>query len=306
MNLDRCTPGQREIVTTLDAPLMVAAGAGSGKTFTLTQRVAHALAPAGGGEPFLSSIDEVLAITFTKKAAAELKGRIKGLLAREGLRDEALAVDGAWISTIHGMAARILREHALELGLDPAFEVIPEADAELLRAQAVDAVLSRARESSDPLLRDLLASGLPLSDEGRGASVTGQVLRVLSRVEAMPAGFDGVVLAKPKARPAELMRALYELGRDFQATAAAWAKPTKTEAQVVESLERALAGAEAWLSDAPSAAFDAPGFDAEAFRRAFYAFPPTSDKFHAKKDDAGFFASYRSEYARLSLSLIHI
>ncbi|WP_165170329.1 UvrD-helicase domain-containing protein [Adlercreutzia sp. ZJ242] len=300
MNLDRCTPGQREIVTTLDAPLLVAAGAGSGKTFTLTQRVVNALAPAQGEAPCLDSIDQVLAITFTKKAASELKGRIKALLVSEGLRDQALAVDGAWISTIHGMAARILREHALELGLDPAFEVLPEADAELLRTQAVDAVVRRARESSDPLVRDLLASGLPLSDEGRGSSVTSQALRVLSRVEAMPEGFDGIALAKPQARPADLMRALYELGQDFRATAAAWAKPTKTEAQMLEALERALEGAQAWLSDAPPAAFDDPAFDAEAFRRALYAFPPTSAQFHAKKDDAGFFASYRSEYARLS------
>ncbi len=79
MNLDLCTPGQREVVQTLDEPVMVAAGAGSGKTFTLTQRIVGALLPgADGARPYLDSMDQVLAITFTKKAAAELRSRIKG------------------------------------------------------------------------------------------------------------------------------------------------------------------------------------------------------------------------------------
>ena len=123
MNLESCTPGQREIVTTLDAPLMVSAGAGSGKTFTLTQRIAYAL-DASEGTPFAQGIDQVMAITFTKKAAAELKSRIKRLLCSLDQEDEALRVDNAWISTIHGMCARVLREHALELGIDPGFEVM--------------------------------------------------------------------------------------------------------------------------------------------------------------------------------------
>ena len=87
MNLERCTTGQRQVVTTLDEPLMVSAGAGSGKTFTLTQRVAYALAPGEGEAPYLASVGELLAITFTTKAAAELKGRIKGLLIEEGLEE---------------------------------------------------------------------------------------------------------------------------------------------------------------------------------------------------------------------------
>ncbi len=68
-----------------------------------------------------------MAITFTKKAAAELKSRIKRQFAGMGLVEEALKVDDGWISTIHGMCSRVLREHALELGIDPAFSVISEA-----------------------------------------------------------------------------------------------------------------------------------------------------------------------------------
>ena len=94
-------PRQRRIIETLDRPLMVSAGAGSGKTFTLTQRIAFALSeplssnPTGGS--FASSVDQILAITFTKKAAAELKSRIKGKLLELGLTTEALKVDDAWI-----------------------------------------------------------------------------------------------------------------------------------------------------------------------------------------------------------------
>ena len=94
-------PQQLEIVKTFDEPLFVSAGAGSGKTFTLTRRIVWALSPESG--PYLSSIDELLAITFTNKAAAELRERIRAALIDEGMVEEALKVDGAWISTIHGM-----------------------------------------------------------------------------------------------------------------------------------------------------------------------------------------------------------
>lgn len=73
MNLDTCKEGQRLTITTFDRPLMVAAGAGSGKTFTLTRRIAYGLLAGEEAPGGLQSIDEVLAITFTVKAAAELR-----------------------------------------------------------------------------------------------------------------------------------------------------------------------------------------------------------------------------------------
>ena len=296
MNLDRCTPGQLEIIRTLDAPLMVAAGAGSGKTFTLTQRIVNALCTGA-----LDSIGEVLAITFTKKAAAELRSRIKAQLLHEGLQDEALAVDDAWIATIHQMASRMLKENALELGIDPTFEVISDSLADELRDEAIERVIKRAEDGDDCALRDLLASA-PLNATGFGGEGTvDRARRLLARVESMPAGFSGVVAAEPCETPGSLMRALLELALAFRETAAAWRKPTKTEQAALDALEEAIAAAEAWLlSPASAAAFEDDAFDADAFRAAFYAFPPTSPQFHAKKDDAEFFAEWRSEYARLS------
>ena len=158
MNLDSCTPGQREIITTLDKPLMVSAGAGSGKTFTLTQRIAYALESESSG---IDAIDSIMAITFTRKAAGELKARVKRRLLDLGREEDALKVDDAWISTIHGACSRILREHALELGIDPGFEVLSETDVSRLRGDAMDRVLDEVRESDEhSLLRFVNSIGM--------------------------------------------------------------------------------------------------------------------------------------------------
>lgn len=132
--------------------MAVSAGAGSGKTFTLTQRIAWALLPGSGadGAPFLEDIDQVLAITFTDKAAGEIKSRVKATLAAEGMAAQALKVDDAWISTIHGMCSRILRMHATELGIDPAFSVLDEATAADLFNVAVEEVLAGQNEFWSP------------------------------------------------------------------------------------------------------------------------------------------------------------
>ena len=138
------TDGQKRCIETLDAPLVVAAGAGSGKTFTLTQRIVHALQ-----EGFVDDIDQILAITFTNKAAGELKSRIKSQLRACGLVEQALKVDNAWISTIHRMCARILRAHAIELGIDPQFQIVEQSQLDAMMQQAVDEVLEMSQHEGD-------------------------------------------------------------------------------------------------------------------------------------------------------------
>ena len=132
MNLDTCKEGQRLTITTFDRPLMVAAGAGSGKTFTLTRRIAYGLLAGEEAPGGLQSIDEVLAITFTVKAAAELRDRIRGLLREEGLAEESLKVDDAWVCTIGSMAARILRENAEKIGFTDSFTIYEPSDCKNL------------------------------------------------------------------------------------------------------------------------------------------------------------------------------
>ena len=152
------TPAQKASIEHVNGPLLISAGAGSGKTFTLTRRIAWALTPgsAGEGRAFVDDIDQVLAITFTEKAAREIKARVRSTLRQEGLVEQALKVDAAWISTIHGMCSRILKEHALSLGMDPAFSIVGEQE----QRDLLDACIEEAIGAENELLDDGRFGGL--------------------------------------------------------------------------------------------------------------------------------------------------
>ncbi|MDR4305556.1 UvrD-helicase domain-containing protein [Chelatococcus sambhunathii] len=123
-------PEQREAVETLDGPLLVLAGAGTGKTRVLTTRIAHILA-LGRARPF-----EILAVTFTNKAAREMRERVGKLLghAAEGME---------WLGTFHSIGARMLRRHAELAGLKPSFTILDTDDQirlikQVLAAENID------------------------------------------------------------------------------------------------------------------------------------------------------------------------
>lgn len=203
MDLSTLMPQQLQIVKTLDRPLFVSAGAGSGKTFTLTRRIVYALSPESG--PFVEHLDQVLAITFTKDAAAEIRDRVRRALIDEGMDEEALTVDDAWISTIHGMCSRILRAHALELGIDPEFTVLTDTDE--LMDQAVEHVLGRATApDADPELAaslKALYAWYPMAGEGgpfgAGTTIKGLVRDLLELSSQLPGGMDDVRVARGQA-----------------------------------------------------------------------------------------------------------
>src|SRR5438477_9082288 len=115
---------QREAVLTTEGPLLVIAGAGSGKTRVLTYRVAHLLA-ACGVEP-----NEILAITFTNKAAGEMRERIEGMIG-----PVARAI---WILTFHAACGRILRREAQRLGYRSNFTIYDQADQIRLVKQCLE------------------------------------------------------------------------------------------------------------------------------------------------------------------------
>ena len=117
-------PTQREAVLTTEGPLLVIAGAGSGKTRVLTYRVAH-LINAVGAKP-----NEILAITFTNKAAGEMKERLQRLLGRTG--------QGLWILTFHAACGRILRREAQRLGYRSNFTIYDQADQVRLVKQCLE------------------------------------------------------------------------------------------------------------------------------------------------------------------------
>ena len=203
MDLSTLMPQQLQVVKTLDRPLFVSAGAGSGKTFTLTRRIVYALSPESG--PFVEHLDQVLAITFTKDAAAEIRDRVRRALIEEGMDEEALTVDDAWISTIHGMCSRILRAHALELGIDPAFTVLTDTDE--LMDQAVEHVLGRATapDAAPELAAPLKAlyAWYPMAGEGgpfgAGTTIKGLVRDLLELSSQLPGGMDDVCVARGQA-----------------------------------------------------------------------------------------------------------
>jgi DNA helicase-2/ATP-dependent DNA helicase PcrA len=124
--LDGLNPAQREAVEVLDGPVLVLAGAGTGKTRALTARIAHILA-ARRARP-----NEILAVTFTNKAAREMRHRIGGLVGG--------VVEGMpWLGTFHSLSVRILRRHAELVGLKSNFTILDTDDQIRLLRQLVQA-----------------------------------------------------------------------------------------------------------------------------------------------------------------------
>ncbi len=108
-------PEQRLAVETLQGPVLVLAGAGTGKTRVLTTRVAHILATG------LARPGEILAVTFTNKAAREMKQRVGSMVGQ--------IVEGMpWLGTFHSIGVKILRRHAELVGLKPDFTILDQDD----------------------------------------------------------------------------------------------------------------------------------------------------------------------------------
>jgi len=130
-----------------DGDLLLDAGAGSGKTSVLVERFVRSVLEDG------LEVGAILTITFTEKAAAEMRERIRARLRELGADEAARATEGAFISTIHGFCARVLRAHALAAGLDPAFAVLDAQDAERLADVAFDDALEELARTSPGVAR---------------------------------------------------------------------------------------------------------------------------------------------------------
>ena len=121
--LDTLNPEQREAVLHLNGPLLILAGAGSGKTRVITSRIAY-LVGNGHAQPH-----EVLAVTFTNKAAEEMRARVEALLGSD--------VSGMWVSTFHSLCARLLRREAPAIGLSRDFVIYDSSDQLTVVKQAL-------------------------------------------------------------------------------------------------------------------------------------------------------------------------
>jgi ATP-dependent helicase/nuclease subunit A len=127
--------------------VFVSAGAGTGKTRVLVERFVCAVCDEG------FDVESILVITYTEKAAGELRSRIRARLVERGRYDLSRALDGAWVSTIHGFCHRLLRSHPFAAGVDPRFRVLDESQGRVLRGEAFEEALTAfcAKDDGDRL-----------------------------------------------------------------------------------------------------------------------------------------------------------
>ncbi len=214
------TPEQIEAIERRRGDLLLDAGAGSGKTSVLVERFARAVLEDG------VAVGAILTITFTDKAAAELRERIRARLRALGAPDAARDTEGAFISTIHSFCARVLRTHALAAGLDPEFSVLDEAQSNRLRDAAFDDALDAlAGEAGGvELIAAYTASAL------RGA-ILGLYAELRSRGEITP-------VLPPLPPPGDPEQAGADLQRAARRAAAELGEIANPAVRVVHALER--------------------------------------------------------------------
>lgn len=236
MDISRFTPEQRESIVYEGGHLFIRAGAGTGKTATLTAKVAYLLGKDNSLD--FESVRQLLAITFTDKAAAELVSRIRSTMRAEGMTADALNVDGAWISTIHGMCARILREHAFELGMDPSFRIMSNAEEDLLLQQVVEQVVSddaglQADSAYDILFREFPAKGM--SGQSGAISVESLLSSLVPVLATLPGGAADLHMGPPPRDTADIARGLLDITCSTLELYGTYDKKSKTVEAAIES-----------------------------------------------------------------------
>ena len=140
--LTRLNPEQRAAVETVDGPLLVLAGAGTGKTRVLTTRFAHILLTRRAFP------NQVLAVTFTNKAAREMRERVAAILGEPA--------EGLWLGTFHALCARMLRRHAGHVGLSSNFTILDTDDQMRLLKQLMEAERIDTKRWTPPALMGLI------------------------------------------------------------------------------------------------------------------------------------------------------
>jgi ATP-dependent helicase/nuclease subunit A len=146
------TDEQQQAIDRRGEGLLLSAAAGSGKTSVLVERFIRALRDDG------IAAGKILAITFTERAAGELRARVRTRLLELGDREAARDCEAAFIGTFHGFCARVLRAHPLAAGLDPQFAILEEGLAGRLRELAFKSALQDFLADERPPAVELLAA----------------------------------------------------------------------------------------------------------------------------------------------------
>jgi ATP-dependent helicase/nuclease subunit A len=248
------TAEQSAAIRARDGSLLLEANAGSGKTSVLVERFVRSVLDDGIRPP------RILAITFTERAAGELRARVRERFVELNRRDEARETETAWVSTIHGFCARVLRAHAIAAGLDPAFDVLDEATARTLRDRAWDRALG---ELLDDAVGDRVAAALDLvaaydTDRLRRMIVSAHdrlrsAGQTFPRLPAPPPTADAQPLRAALAAAASRATAELALAGDGIRVAAARAKVDRCVELLRAQLGGEHGGAVAELSFGPAA-----------------------------------------------------
>ncbi|MCC6728835.1 MAG: UvrD-helicase domain-containing protein [Chthonomonadales bacterium] len=155
------TPNQSAAIEEMERDVCVAAGAGSGKTGVLVERFIRIVRESAAGRlpaSLSTGVGGILVITFTEKATREMKERIVCELERAGLAEERRQIETAYISTIHGLCSRLLKENPFEAGVDPQFRVLEENEARRLLREAFERVVERGFRDDDEQIVELAAA----------------------------------------------------------------------------------------------------------------------------------------------------
>jgi ATP-dependent helicase/nuclease subunit A len=192
---------QRRAVERTGQDVCVVAGPGSGKTRVLTERFAW-LIQQRNVDP-----SRILAITFTEKAAAEIRRRLADRFAGDPSARES--IERAWVSTIDGFCARLLREHAIDAGVAPDFAVLDQGAADrILRRAAEDALDELFRAKPAEMRRLLEALDLSTQDDGRQPDLAASLIEVQKKLR------NSGLTEIPPARPG---RTCFALARELAA-----------------------------------------------------------------------------------------
>ena len=218
------TAEQRDAIERRTGDLLLDASAGSGKTSVLVERFARAVLEDR------VDVSAILTITFTEKAAAELRDRIRARLRELGADDAARATEGAFISTIHGFCARVLRAHALSAGIDPLFVVLDQPEAERLADAAFEDALEDLAENAPGGVDLIAAYGI--------GTLRAAIMDVHEELRTRGEPHPRLPLVPPAPELGELRDALAEAADRLAAELGAIPDPAVRVTQALERLER--------------------------------------------------------------------
>jgi ATP-dependent helicase/nuclease subunit A len=253
-------PEQRAAVAAR-GEVFVSAGAGTGKTSVLVERFVQAVCEEG------LDVDSVLVITYTRKAAGELRARIRAALHARGRHDLARRLDGAWISTIHGFCSRLLRAHPFAVGIDPRFHELDDEHGAVIRGEAFERALASFCATHDAERLRLLAT---YGAQGLRRMLTGvyETLRSAGRDLTLELGAQSSI--------ADRLADLHEAARDLAsvattdkqlaATAAALALTTTNPERLLDLTSLRASGDRAARYEAARKRLEQAAFDDLAVR----------------------------------------